>query len=103
MRITLGRLQEELSSIAFAFTVIDYVLLGRIPHMVNGSPPSSTDLNAVYEVLERFGVGEFASSRIDELSGGERQRVLIARGGGTRHAASDTRRTYYLARSRQST
>jgi iron complex transport system ATP-binding protein len=60
-------------------TVLDYVLLGRTPHLgVLGSERRS-DLVAVDRALDRLDLGWAAKRRLDTLSGGELQRVVLAR------------------------
>ena len=59
--------------------VVDYVLLGRTPHIrplgVEGPP----DLAAVHDALGHLDLLDLADREVTTLSGGERQRVLIAR------------------------
>ncbi|MFW6458172.1 MAG: ABC transporter ATP-binding protein [Halodesulfurarchaeum sp.] len=61
----------------FASTVFQSVLLGRTPH--TSWRPSADDRKRVGEALERLGLTELATRRLDELSGGQRQKVRIAR------------------------
>jgi len=60
-------------------TVVDYVLLGRTPHIRPLSVEGPADLAAVHDALARLHLLEFADRTVSTLSGGERQRVLIAR------------------------
>ena len=59
--------------------VVDYVLLGRTPHVnpLLGERPE--DLDVMTAVLDDLDLGPLASRVVDTLSGGERQRVVIAR------------------------
>jgi iron complex transport system ATP-binding protein len=59
--------------------VLDYVLLGRNPHIHPLGTESAADLDAVDDALERLDLGPFAERPVDTLSGGELQRVLVAR------------------------
>ncbi|MEJ3748391.1 ABC transporter ATP-binding protein [Actinomycetes bacterium KLBMP 9797] len=59
--------------------VLDYVLLGRTPHIPPLGRESATDLVAVHEALERLDLVTFAGRQLSTLSGGERQRVFLAR------------------------
>jgi len=59
--------------------VLDYVLLGRTPHLGFLGSESHEDVARAYEVLELLDVGDFAGRVVDTLSGGERQRVLLVR------------------------
>jgi iron complex transport system ATP-binding protein len=62
-----------------AMTVIDYVLLGRTPHLGPLAVDSPRDQEIVRSVLDRLDLQPFAGRSLDQLSGGERQRVFIAR------------------------
>ncbi len=59
--------------------VIDYVLLGRTPHLGQVTGPSHHDLDVVAGVLEALSLAEFVDREVTTLSGGELQRVVIAR------------------------
>jgi iron complex transport system ATP-binding protein len=59
--------------------VLDYVLLGRTPHIAALGRESATDLDVVADVLERLDLRRFAARSLETLSGGERQRVFLAR------------------------
>ena len=65
--------------LAFDYTVLDLVLMGRARHIGTLSGPSATDLEASRNALERVGMRAFADRWLSELSGGEHQLVLIAR------------------------
>jgi iron complex transport system ATP-binding protein len=62
-----------------AIAVVDYVMLGRTPHIGLLGVESRADLEAVIEVMELLDVLPLATRRVETLSGGERQRVLLAR------------------------
>lgn len=59
-------------------TVLDVVLLGRIPHRARRRRRGDDTAHA-HECLERAGAGDLARRHFPTLSGGERQRVLLAR------------------------
>ncbi|MGI9622752.1 MAG: ABC transporter ATP-binding protein [Acidimicrobiales bacterium] len=59
--------------------VVDYILLGRTPHLGRGLRPLVDDLDVVEETMAAVGLDGFGSRRVDQLSGGERQRVVVAR------------------------
>lgn len=59
--------------------VVDYILLGRTPHLGRGLRPLVDDLDIVEETMTAVGLDGFGSRRVDSLSGGERQRVVVAR------------------------
>ncbi|MCP2325852.1 iron complex transport system ATP-binding protein [Hamadaea flava] len=60
-------------------TVLDYVLLGRTPHIPTLGRESGADLAVVRDVLTRLDLDRFAGRELPTLSGGERQRVFLAR------------------------
>jgi iron complex transport system ATP-binding protein len=59
--------------------VVDYVLLGRTPHISTFGVETPADLAAVHDALVQLDLLELAHRAVSTLSGGERQRVLIAR------------------------
>jgi iron complex transport system ATP-binding protein len=68
---------SQRSEMAFGFTSLEVVLLGRHPH--SELPEGKRDLEAAQLALERVEVGHLADRDVTTLSGGERQRVEIAR------------------------
>lgn len=66
-------------TIPAGMTVVDYVLLGRTPHLHPLASPSSHDLQLVSEVLTDLDLNALASRTVETLSGGERQRTVIGR------------------------
>jgi len=62
----------------FSFTVMEMVLMGRIPHLARLQRESRRDIAIAEKALELTGTLEFRDKYIDELSAGERQRVMIA-------------------------
>ncbi|MCX7854583.1 MAG: ABC transporter ATP-binding protein [Anaerolineae bacterium] len=65
--------------IPFEFRVLEYVLLGRTPHLDFLEMPGPEDVRAARQALERLGIADLADRRVSALSGGEHQLVLIAR------------------------
>lgn len=63
----------------FPFTVLDIVLMGRIPYLGRFARESKNDLRVAEAAMKSTNVYHLADRTINELSGGERQRVLIAR------------------------
>lgn len=59
--------------------VMDYVLLGRVPHLGFGLRRSEEDHQIVWELLRRLQAEQFADVPLSDLSGGERQRIVVAR------------------------
>jgi len=65
------------SSLDFAFTVLEVVLLGRSPHMQAGERPE--DYAAARRALREADLSDRADDLYTKLSGGEKQRVHLAR------------------------
>jgi iron complex transport system ATP-binding protein len=63
----------------FAFTLREFVLMGRTSHLGAFSSPGGRDLDAAERALESLGIAELAGHPITDVSGGERQLALIAR------------------------
>lgn len=59
--------------------VVDYVLLGRTPHLGEVTGPSRHDLDVVAGVLDALTLSPLMDRGVTTLSGGELQRVVIAR------------------------
>jgi iron complex transport system ATP-binding protein len=68
--------REEL---AFPMSVLEYVQLGRFPHLGVWHSAGARDRRAVDESIDAAGVAELRDRRIDAVSGGEWQRVRLAR------------------------
>ena len=66
-------------STGFSFTVMELVLMGRIPHLKRLQFESKKDIEICREKLFLTDTLSLKDKRIDELSAGERQRVVIAR------------------------
>jgi iron complex transport system ATP-binding protein len=60
-------------------TVLDYVSLGRTPHVSYFGSIGRLDREVVAAVLASLELTKFASRPVAELSGGEAQRVFVAR------------------------
>lgn len=60
------------------FTVYEFILMGRYPHLSPFSLIGARDREAVDRALEWTATGAFSDRPLDSLSGGERQKVLIA-------------------------
>lgn len=67
------------TGVQFPFTVMETVLMGRMPHQKRFQGDSEGDLARVKEALERTNTWHLRDRSIMELSGGERQRVIVAR------------------------
>lgn len=66
-------------SAAFAFAVMDVVLMGRASRLPVFDAPGRQDREAARAALDALGVASLAHRPYTEISGGERQLVLIAR------------------------
>jgi iron complex transport system ATP-binding protein len=64
---------------AFEFSVLEYVLMGRAPHIGLLQMPTNVDLQKVLDQLSALDLSHLLHRSILGLSGGERQMVLIAR------------------------
>jgi iron complex transport system ATP-binding protein len=60
-------------------TVIEYVLLGRTPHLGYAAAAGPRDIDACRLALGRLDAAHLADRRLGSLSGGERQRAVLAR------------------------
>lgn len=67
------------TSIAFSFTALDVVLMGRSPHISRFAMESEKDIAIAKKCMALTGTSHLADRLITELSGGERQRVIISR------------------------
>lgn len=69
----------QLSSLPFAFTVREIILMGRYIHQGKFKGTSSKDRKIIEDIMELTEVSQLREKKIAHLSGGERQRVFIAR------------------------
>ena len=60
-------------------TVLDYVMLGRTPHLAYFGSVGARDRDVVAEVLAWLDLADVALRQVASLSGGEAQRVFVAR------------------------
>ena len=58
---------------------VDYVLLGRTPHIPLFGVEAPDDVSTALTVLEQLDLTALADRRMETLSGGELQRVMLAR------------------------
>jgi iron complex transport system ATP-binding protein len=78
-RAQLVAMVPQVPVIPDAVSVVDYVLLGRTPHIRSLGVEGPRDVAAVYDALSSLDLLDFAARHVGTLSGGERQRVLVAR------------------------
>ena len=60
-----------------SLTVMETVISGRLPF--SGGKTGKEDVEKSAQVLEQFGLSDYAFRQMGQLSGGERQRIAIAR------------------------
>ena len=65
--------------VAFDFSVLEIVLMGRSPRLGRFALESRQDMAIALDALSRTGTLHLQDRHINALSGGERQRVMIAR------------------------
>ncbi|PIQ89872.1 MAG: ABC transporter [Candidatus Omnitrophica bacterium CG11_big_fil_rev_8_21_14_0_20_42_13] len=65
--------------INFSFSVLEIVLMGRIPHLRRLESESKNDLRIARDAMKMTDIAHLEGDYMDELSSGERQRVIIAR------------------------
>ena len=70
----------QLHVAAFAYDVLEVVLMGRAPHLGTFEAPGREDEAIALDALALVGLTDFRDRRYTELSGGERQLVMVARG-----------------------
>jgi iron complex transport system ATP-binding protein len=75
---TIASVAQE-NSVAFQFSVMEIVLMGRAPHLGAFHLESQHDLEIAADALRYFDLTTLAGRPIQELSGGERKRVFLAR------------------------
>lgn len=63
----------------FAYTVLDVVLMGRLPHKGFGLPFQAIDRQLARNALAQLGIEHLAPQPYTEISGGEQQLTLLAR------------------------
>jgi len=65
--------------ITFEYSLLEYVLLGRTPHLHSLESPGKRDYEIAMKSLEKVGMATLANRPVTHLSGGEKQLVLVAR------------------------
>ncbi len=67
------------SPIAFNYTVMEVVLMGRSPYMNRFETETENDIEIASNALIKSNLADLADRNAENLSGGERQRVMVAR------------------------
>jgi len=84
LRISRGELARRMAVVpqethlAFDYSVLEVVLMGRYPHLGAFEIEGPRDYAAAREALAATGTAEFEERAFATLSGGEKQRVVIA-------------------------
>jgi iron complex transport system ATP-binding protein len=65
--------------IIFPFSVREFVLMGRAPHLAAFSSPKKDDYRKADEKIGLVGIEKIADKPVNEISGGEFQLAMIAR------------------------
>jgi len=65
--------------VPFDYKIIEYILLGRTPHLGFLSVPRPEDIEVSYAALRELEIENLANRPVTMLSGGEHQLALIAR------------------------
>jgi len=65
--------------IIFPFSVREFVLMGRAPHLPAFSFPGKEDYAKADQMIDLVGIGKIADKPVNEISGGEYQLAMIAR------------------------
>ncbi len=65
--------------IPFEYSVLEYVLLGRLPYLGPLEQPGDVDYEVSLAAIDQVGLSRLAHRSVFKLSGGERQLALIAR------------------------
>lgn len=87
--------------LAFDYTVLEIVLMGRYPHLGPFEFEGPADLDSAHAALAATGTDHLAKREFATLSGGEKQRVVIASalaqlGEGTNQSSSSNGRVLLL-------
>lgn len=69
----------QINTTVFSYTVRDYIVMGRAPHMGILNVPNKAEYEKVDEVMEELEIIGLRDKIYSNMSGGERQQVQIAR------------------------
>lgn len=72
-------LVPQSEQVSFEYSLLEFVLLGRAPHLPPLAMPGKEDCEIAADALQQVGLSEMQNRSILSLSGGERQLVLLAR------------------------
>ncbi len=66
-------------NIYFPFTVEEFILMGRTPHLGYFNIPSDIDKDKVKSIMKEMNLSSLSRRQIGKLSGGEERKIAIAR------------------------
>ncbi|MCL2460021.1 MAG: ABC transporter ATP-binding protein [Euryarchaeota archaeon] len=69
----------QMHDVMFPFSVFDFILLGRAPHLKLHQQPGDCDRQKAHAAAARIGIEHLLNRPVTEISGGERQMCVIAR------------------------
>lgn len=69
----------QMSALAFSFSALQIVVMGRVARLGAFAIPSRKDYRDAKTILSQLGLSHLSNRGFNELSGGERQMVLLAR------------------------
>lgn len=72
-------LVPQSETVPFDFPLLDYVLLGRAPHLSPLALPGPDDIDAARAAISAVGLAHLATRPVTRLSGGELQLATLAR------------------------
>ncbi|MCX6024696.1 MAG: ABC transporter ATP-binding protein [Chloroflexi bacterium] len=72
-------LAPQIEHVPFDYSVEEYVLMGRAPHLGMLELPTQEDMRLALQALDELGLLGLRGRSFLELSGGERQMVVLAR------------------------
>jgi len=78
MNGAVGYLSQN-ENIPFDYTMQEFIMLGRAPHILKFNVPSEYDFKVSQKIIQSLDLASLAYSKLGEISGGELQRVRIAR------------------------
>jgi len=65
--------------VAFPYSLLEYVLMGRAPYISAFSSPDEHDVQIALDAINEAGIMHLIHKSVNEVSGGEHQMALIAR------------------------
>lgn len=69
----------QMQGSSIAYTVTEYLLMGRAPYIGMFASPRASDRARVTQILKELDITDLAQMQLDRLSGGQRQQVGIGR------------------------